>query len=162
MHLACAQVRAGAAPAGVFLFGEEAAAFLHELRSAFAQPPTYLRRAMRRSEDWWHARTEPPLAASVSLPQLLRELDLAVTGGDFGVQHHVVSPGDPGEVQFRPATFKYASGPSCLRCSADSARAYMFVAFLRCGRSAEAFITQLCSAPARFLGAQLSRPKSRS
>ena len=100
----------GAAPAGVLLFGEEAMAFFSMLRAAYAAPPTYLRRALKRSEDWWHHRLEPPVATGPSLPHLLRSVDVRVTGGDFGLQHHVVSSGDPGEVHFRPSSTE--CGPS--------------------------------------------------
>jgi hypothetical protein len=101
-----------AAPAGVLLFGEEAAAFLHILKTAFASPPAYLRRAMRRSEDWWHKRAELAMSTGPSLPQLLRSVEVSLKGGDFGVQHHVVSSGDPGEVHFRPAKMECASLPA--------------------------------------------------
>lgn len=101
------------APAGAVYPSEEAIAFFNAMRAAFATPPAYLRRALRRAEDFWHPRLDAaPSAAAPSLPTLLRSLRLHLAAADLGVQHHVAAAGDPGAVQFRPRSCECGSLPS--------------------------------------------------
>jgi hypothetical protein len=78
---------------------EEAIAVLQDLKAAFASPPPFLRRSLRRSEDFWHPRSVLPMATP-GLHHLLRSVSLTLKGHDLAIQHHVVSTGDPGALHF--------------------------------------------------------------
>jgi hypothetical protein len=96
-----ADLAAPIAQAGVFYFGEELLAFFKDLRKAFATPPPYLRRAHKRSQDFWNRRVPPPSAGRLTIPELLAGLRVSVHASDCGVQHHVAASWDPGEIHIR-------------------------------------------------------------
>jgi hypothetical protein len=92
---------------GTIFVSEEAIAVLLDLKAAFASPPTFLRRSLRRSEDFWHRRAVMTMPAP-GLPHLLRTVSLSLKGQDVSLQHHVVSTGDPGTLYFRPENVECA------------------------------------------------------
>lgn len=98
---------------------------LADLKATFASPPAYLRRALKRSEDFWHRRRATP-CATLSLTQLLRGVALSVTAAGVGMQHHVVSTGDPGTLHFRPERIE------CVSLQSEDALCSACLPSLRC------------------------------
>lgn len=92
------------AQAGTLFYGEEAVAFYAMVLAAFMSPPAYLRSAARRSEDFWHRTGATRPMAGTPMMHLLTAVQLRVKAQDGGLQHHVVSAGDPGEIHWRPET----------------------------------------------------------
>jgi hypothetical protein len=86
---------------GVVYVGEEMIAFLKDIAQALGTPVPYLRRALRRAEDFWHPYEAAPLSSGPSLPALLTGCTLVVNAADCSIQHHVVTWCDPGEVNMR-------------------------------------------------------------
>ena len=98
------------AQAGVVYYSEEMMAFIRDLQSAFGSPPRYLRRAFKRSEDFWNRRTARAASGpKLSLGELFLYLNLNIHGVDCAMQHHVVASGDLGEVHARPEDVKCAT-----------------------------------------------------
>ena len=83
---------------------------LADLKRTFAAPPAYMPRALKRSEDFWHRRQQPPVATP-GLPHLLRGVAVGVKAAGVGLQHHVVSAGDPGTLHCHPERIECA--PPC-------------------------------------------------
>jgi hypothetical protein len=100
------------AQAGVVYHSEELMAFIRDLQIAFGSPPRYLRQAFKRSEDFWHKKMHRSAGSSLpSLGELFSYLNMNIHGVDCAMQHHVVAPGDLGEVHARPEDIKCVSFP---------------------------------------------------